>query len=229
VHLHLRHASAWRRRAAAARAARAHRGDGRTRGLGWFDAARVDRRAAGLGLRPNLGAASCDRRRRAARGLWTARRRRGHVGPDSDRRRGAGLRIAGHVVATGSDRHGGATRLVRRIAWLRGRSDVAVARRDHARRRSTTTTTIGTSRRTSARRPAWVGVRTTARSPVIRRVAVRVVAVIADATPVPTTAVIADAPTKGDPRIVVIPHADQRRRRSEVVHPRVPRGIPEHE
>jgi hypothetical protein len=219
VHLHLRHASTRRGigGAAARVAARVHRGDRCSRWFARLDPTRVDRRATGLGLCPNVGAASCDRRRRAA----------GHISSGSDCRRGTGLRVASHVVASGSDRHRSTTGL-RRVAWLPRRQDVAVARRNDARSRRATTT-IGTGRRTSACRSTRIGVGTLARSPVVGRVAVRVVAVMADTTPVPTAAVVAVAPAIGDPGIVVVPNPDQRRGRAVVVGPRVPIGIPEHE
>jgi hypothetical protein len=227
VHLHLRHASTRRRSAAAARAAGAHRGDGCPRWLARLDPTCVDRRATGLGLRASFGAGSCDRRRGASGRRGAAGRGRGHVGSGSDRRRGTWLRVASHVVASGSDRHRSTTGLVGRIAWLRGRSDVAVACRDDARSRSTTT--IGARRWTSTGRPTWVGVWSVARPPVMRRMTICMPPVMTDAAPIPTAPVVADAPAIGDPWIVVVPDPDQRRGRAVVVGPRIPVRIPEHE
>jgi hypothetical protein len=226
VHLHLRHASAWRWRAGAgARVARTHRRDRCPRRLARLDAARVDRRATRLGLRPNVAATGRNRRRGAAR--RATRRRCGHIGSSSDRRRSAGLRVAGHVVASRSDRDRCTTGFVRGVARRRGSGDIAIACRDDARSRATAT--IGLRRRTAAGRSTRVGVRTVARTPSIRRPTVGVIAVVADATPIPTGPVVADAPAIGDPRIVIVPDHDQRCGRSVVVAPRVPVRIPEHE
>ncbi len=220
VHLHLRHACS----------RRAHRGDGCTRGLARLDAARVDRRAAGLGLRPNL-VVGCDARRTATRlgaaglgatGLSTAGLGRGHLGPRGRRSRGH-LGVASHV------RRRAARLLV--AAGQRRRLDVAIACRDDRRSPTTATTTTGIrlGRRTSTSGPAGICVGSVARAPVMRRSTVGVVAVMTDAAPVPTSPVVTDAPAIGDPRIVVVPHVDERHGRPVVVRPRVPVGIPEHE
>jgi hypothetical protein len=214
VDLNLRHASA--RRASDLRGRRTSRYRSARRLAGLDALAGGDRGATRL--RGDVGARGADPRLRLG-----AARLRGDVGAcgTDGRLRARRLRWRPHVRAGGHRCAGG------RLACGR-RSDIAGPGGADTRG-PTAALTVGALRRTASRRPTMITMRAPARAPVGRRPAVGVVAVVADPAPVPTGPVVTDPPGVGDPRVVVIPHDHQRRRRTPVVAPHAPVGVPEDE
>jgi hypothetical protein len=136
-----------------------------------------------------------------------------------------GLRRRLDVAASGRDR-----RLHRRATGLRTTTRADVTRtRSFDARGPATTTVVGWHRGPATRGSTRIAVGAVARSPVIRRPTVGMVAVVPDATPIPTSPVVPNAPRVRDPGIVVVPAHDQRRGRAPVVRPHAPIRIPKDE